>query len=101
MNVDGPGRNRFNADVLIPELRATHRRFDVKIYHEQANCFCSASGAPPTGRARRSSVMAGGGIERILGHRLILSTSCLVEAQGARLGTGRLRTGANGPGPMK
>ena len=49
MNVDGPGRNRFNADVLIPELRATHRRLDVKIYHEQANCFCSASGAPRPG----------------------------------------------------
>jgi dienelactone hydrolase len=49
INVDGPGRNRFNADVLIPELRATRRRFDVKIYHEQAHCFCSASGAPRPG----------------------------------------------------
>ena len=46
---DGPGRNRFNADVLIPELRATRRQFDVKIYHEQAHCFCSASGAPRPG----------------------------------------------------
>ena len=49
MNVDGPGRNRFNGDVLIPELRATRRRFEVKIYHDQARCFCSASGAPRTG----------------------------------------------------
>jgi acetyl esterase/lipase len=49
MNVDGPGRNRFNAHVLIPELRATRRRFDVKTYHEQAHCFCSASGAPRPG----------------------------------------------------
>ena len=49
INVDGPGRNRFNADVLIPELRATQRRFDVKIYHEQAHCFCSASGAARPG----------------------------------------------------
>ena len=48
---DGPGRNRFNADVLIPELRATRRQFDVKIYHEQAHCFCSASGAPRPGGA--------------------------------------------------
>jgi dienelactone hydrolase len=52
MDVDGPGRNRFNRDVLIPELRATRRQFDVKIYHEQAHCFCSASGLPrPNGMA--------------------------------------------------
>ena len=49
IDVDGPGRNRFNADVLIPELRATRRQFDVKIYHEQAHCFCSASGQPRPG----------------------------------------------------
>ena len=49
MGVDGPGRNRFNRDVLFPELRATRRRFDVKIYHDQAHCFCSASGAPRPG----------------------------------------------------
>jgi acetyl esterase/lipase len=36
ISLSGPGRNRFNADVLIPELRATRRQFDVKIYHEQA-----------------------------------------------------------------
>jgi len=49
MDVDGPGRNRFNRDVLIPELRATRRQFDVKTYREQAHCFCSASGAPRPG----------------------------------------------------
>jgi hypothetical protein len=38
--------------VLFPELRATRRRFDVKIYHDQAHCFCSASGLPrPNGMA--------------------------------------------------
>jgi hypothetical protein len=56
VNVDGPGRNRFNADVLIPELRATGRQFVVKIYHEQAHCFCSASGQPrPGGMAAPAS----------------------------------------------
>jgi dienelactone hydrolase len=56
IDVDGPGRNRFNADVLIPELRATARRFDVKTYPEQAHCFCSASGAArPGGRAAPAS----------------------------------------------
>ena len=59
MNVDGPGRNRFNADVLIPELRATRRRFEVKVYHDQAHCFCSASGAPrPGGPAAPASWLA-------------------------------------------
>jgi acetyl esterase/lipase len=56
VTVDGPGRNRFNADVLIPELRATGRQFVVKIYHEQAHCFCSASGQPrPGGMAAPAS----------------------------------------------
>jgi acetyl esterase/lipase len=49
VTLDGPGRNRFNADVLIPELRATGRQVDVKTYPEQAHCFCSASGAPRPG----------------------------------------------------
>ena len=49
INTDGPGRNRFNADVLIPELRATRRQVEVKTDHEQAHCFCSASGAPRPG----------------------------------------------------
>jgi len=53
---DGPSRNRFNADVLIPELRATGKQFEVKVFPEQAHCFCSASGAPrPGGRAAPAS----------------------------------------------
>ena len=56
VDTDGPGRNRFNAEVLIPELRATRRQFDVKTYHEQAHCFCTASGAArPGGRAAPAS----------------------------------------------
>jgi acetyl esterase/lipase len=56
IDLDGPGRNRFNAEVLIPELRATGKRFDVKSYHGQAHCFCSASGAPrPGGRSAPAS----------------------------------------------
>ena len=56
IDLDGPGRNRFNADVLIPELRATSRQFDVRTYRDQAHCFCSASGAPrPGGRAAPAS----------------------------------------------
>jgi hypothetical protein len=56
IDLDGPGRNRFNAEVLIPELRATGRRFEVKAYSGQAHCFCSASGAPrPEGRAAPAS----------------------------------------------
>jgi dienelactone hydrolase len=48
--------NRFNADVLIPELRASRRRFDVKTYPRQAHCFCSASGLPrPRGMAAPAS----------------------------------------------
>jgi acetyl esterase/lipase len=56
VDVDGPGRNRFNDDVLIPELRATRRQFEVKSYHGQAHCFCSASGLPrPGGMAAPAS----------------------------------------------
>lgn len=48
--------NRFNADVLIPELRASSRQFDVRTYPGQAHCFCSASGLPrPRGRAAPAS----------------------------------------------
>lgn len=43
--------NRFNADVLIPELRATGKQVDVSAYPGQAHCFCSASGAPRPGGA--------------------------------------------------
>ena len=38
--------NRFNADVLLPELRALGTRVDVKTYAGQAHCFCAGSGAP-------------------------------------------------------
>jgi dienelactone hydrolase len=48
--------NRFNADVLIPELRASSRQFDVQTYPGQAHCFCSASGLPrPGGMAAPAS----------------------------------------------
>lgn len=56
IDLDGPGRNRFNTEVLIPELRATGKQVDVKMYPEQAHCFCSASGATrPGGRAAPAS----------------------------------------------
>jgi acetyl esterase/lipase len=56
IDLDGPGRNRFNAEVLIPELRATGKRVEVKVYPGQAHCFCSASGAPrPEGRTAPAS----------------------------------------------
>jgi len=38
--------NRFNADVLVPELRATGRHFAVSTYPEQQHCFCASSGDP-------------------------------------------------------
>src|SRR5262245_28225864 len=38
--------NRFNAEVLIPELRAAKKTIEVRTYHEQAHCFCAASGLP-------------------------------------------------------
>lgn len=41
--------NRFNADILLPELRASGKPFDVQIYPGQGHCFCSASGAPRPG----------------------------------------------------
>jgi len=42
--------NRFNADVLIPELRAAKKTLEVQTYPEQAHCFCAASGLPrPSG----------------------------------------------------
>ena len=48
--------NRFNADVLIPELQASGRRVDVKTYPGQGHCFCSASGLPrPRGMAAPAS----------------------------------------------
>jgi acetyl esterase/lipase len=48
--------NRFNADVLIPELRAAGKRFDVRTYADQAHCFCSSSGlARPSGLSAHAS----------------------------------------------
>lgn len=48
--------NRFNADVLIPELRESGRQFDVQTYPGQAHGFCSASGLPrPRGMAAPAS----------------------------------------------
>jgi hypothetical protein len=38
--------NRFNADVLIPELRGLRKQVEVKSYPEQVHCFCDASGIP-------------------------------------------------------
>jgi acetyl esterase/lipase len=43
--------NEFNADVLIPELRAAGKEVEVSVYPKQAHCFCSASGAPRPGGA--------------------------------------------------
>ncbi|HYM19092.1 MAG TPA: prolyl oligopeptidase family serine peptidase [Micropepsaceae bacterium] len=38
--------NRFNADVLIPELRAAGKRLTVRIYPGEVHCFCMSSGLP-------------------------------------------------------
>jgi hypothetical protein len=32
--------NRFNAEVLIPELRAAKKNVTVKTYGGQFHCFC-------------------------------------------------------------
>jgi dienelactone hydrolase len=42
--------NRFNADVLIPELRAAGKTLDVKIYPGQMHCFCFGGIPTPAGR---------------------------------------------------
>lgn len=48
--------NRFNADVLIPELRAVGRQLEIRNYPGQAHCFCSSSGVPRReGRAAPAS----------------------------------------------
>lgn len=41
--------NRFNADVLIPELHALRKQVEVKTYPDQVHCFCDASGIPRRG----------------------------------------------------
>jgi acetyl esterase/lipase len=42
--------NRFNAEVLVPELRAANKRVEVRSYDGQGHCFCIGSGVPrPSG----------------------------------------------------
>jgi dienelactone hydrolase len=41
--------NRFNAEVLIPELRTAKKTLDVRTYAGQGHCFCAASGVPRPG----------------------------------------------------
>jgi acetyl esterase/lipase len=41
--------NRFNAEVLIPELRAAKKTVDVRSYADQEHCFCAGSGVPRPG----------------------------------------------------
>jgi len=55
-NVDRPEVpiNKFNAEVLIPELRAAKKTVEVRIYPDQGHCFCAGSGVPrPSGRPSR------------------------------------------------
>lgn len=40
--------NSFNAEILIPELRSSGRKFIVKSYPGQNHCFCMGSGLPPS-----------------------------------------------------
>lgn len=48
--------NRFNADVLVPELRAANKRLEIHSYEGQVHCFCSSSGLPrPGGRPTQAS----------------------------------------------
>jgi acetyl esterase/lipase len=48
--------NQFNAAVLIPELRAANKTFDVRSYAGQGHCFCAGSGVPrPSGRPTAAS----------------------------------------------
>ena len=47
--------NKFNAEVLIPELRAANKTVDVRSYADQGHCFCAGSGVPrPSGRPTRA-----------------------------------------------
>ena len=41
--------NKWNNDILFPELRAAGKTLDVKIYPGQMHCFCIDS--EPAGRA--------------------------------------------------
>jgi acetyl esterase/lipase len=48
--------NKFNAEVLIPELRATSKNVEVRTYADQGHCFCAGSGVPrPSGRPTPAS----------------------------------------------
>ena len=48
--------NRFNDEVLIPELRAAHKAIEVHTYAGQGHCFCIGSGVPrPSGRPTQAS----------------------------------------------
>ena len=38
-----PPINKFNAEVIIPELRAAKETVEVRTYPEQAHCFCAGS----------------------------------------------------------
>jgi acetyl esterase/lipase len=38
--------NRFNAEVLVPELRAANKTLEVRSYEGQDHCFCIGSGLP-------------------------------------------------------
>jgi acetyl esterase/lipase len=40
--------NRFNAEVLIPELRAAGKKFEVRTYAGEPHCFCFNGEGPRT-----------------------------------------------------
>ncbi len=47
--------NKFNAEVLIPELRAAKKTLEVRTYADQGHCFFAGSGVPrPSGRPSRA-----------------------------------------------
>jgi dipeptidyl aminopeptidase/acylaminoacyl peptidase len=41
-----PAINKFNAEVLIPALRAAGKTVEVRSYAGQGHCFCAGSGVP-------------------------------------------------------
>jgi acetyl esterase/lipase len=48
--------NRFNAEVLLPELRDANKTLEVRSYADQGHCFCIGSGVPrPSGRPTQAS----------------------------------------------
>ena len=47
--------NKFNAEVLIPELRAAKKTLEVRTYAGQGHCFFAGSGVPrPSGQPTRA-----------------------------------------------